>query len=390
MHRLFLLTLPGALLLGCTHDFDQFSPVSSAPTTSTTSGAGGATTTSGAGGSGGRATGGHGTGGTGTAGHGTGGTGTGGHGTGGALPDAGGTENCTNGVDDDGNGLVDCADPACTAGYTCAPKLPAAGWSGPAWLFDGATAQAPGCGGAFPQIGYEGHRDLSAVPALCGKCQCDPPSGTCTVSQLISYSDGVCNQNGQSMQQPQPGQCGVLGIGANAGSYQAAAPSFVPGPCAPQQGGISKPAPTWGTTGVACVGPTSTGGCGGGGVCAARPAAPFGASLCIWTGGSVACPADYPVSHSFYDGATDNRDCTKCTCGDASGSCSAVTTIYGAKGNCNDTLGQVPNDGACHPVQGGERVRVEATTTGSCPPSTSQPVGSVVAGPGQTTVCCAK
>src|SRR5262245_36868942 len=28
-------------------------------------------------------------------------------------------ENCTNSIDDDQNGMIDCADPACAAGFTC-------------------------------------------------------------------------------------------------------------------------------------------------------------------------------------------------------------------------------------------------------------------------------
>src|SRR5580658_7572719 len=40
-------------------------------------------------------------------------------------------EDCANGMDDDCNGLADCADPACqSAGYACETPAPT-GWSGP-------------------------------------------------------------------------------------------------------------------------------------------------------------------------------------------------------------------------------------------------------------------
>jgi len=38
------------------------------------------------------------------------------------------------GVDDDCNGLVDCADPGCVVGFECVETAPD-GWSGPGILF---------------------------------------------------------------------------------------------------------------------------------------------------------------------------------------------------------------------------------------------------------------
>ncbi|MGA7121295.1 MAG: hypothetical protein WBY94_14420, partial [Polyangiaceae bacterium] len=56
------------------------------------------------------------------------------------------TENCTNGIDDNCDGLVDCAEPSCqTAGYACVGAAPA-GWSGPDLFWTGAAgATAPAC-----------------------------------------------------------------------------------------------------------------------------------------------------------------------------------------------------------------------------------------------------
>src|SRR5262245_29388782 len=46
-----------------------------------------------------------------------------------------GAENCQNGLDDDGDGNIDCADPKCP-GFQCATAAPA-GWSGPGPLWIG-------------------------------------------------------------------------------------------------------------------------------------------------------------------------------------------------------------------------------------------------------------
>src|SRR5262245_45608356 len=85
---------------------------------------------------------------------------------------AAGREDCLNGVDDDGNGLVDCAYPACgAAGFACAPAPPD-GWSLVAmyrYEYKRAPSTAP-C--AAPSRHLTG---LAApiAPAECGACMCN-------------------------------------------------------------------------------------------------------------------------------------------------------------------------------------------------------------------------
>src|SRR5262249_44339774 len=75
------------------------------------------------------------------------------------------TENCTNGVDDDCDGLVDCADPACgQQGYACVPPVPAG------WAYEPIDRAA---GGACP-VGLASHElvaSATGAPASCG-CTC--------------------------------------------------------------------------------------------------------------------------------------------------------------------------------------------------------------------------
>lgn len=370
MHRLVPVPLVGALLLGCTHDFDQFEPVSGATaTTTTTSGSGGATTTTGGGGGGG-----HGVGGATT-------TSSGGHG-------GGGVEDCLDGKDDDGDGKADCADPKCAAGFACSPPLQQGMFAGPAWLFDGADGQAPSCGGQLPQLVYEGHRDLVSTPAVCGKCTCDAATGTCNLGNLKMYTDGSCQQAAGQAPLAAANQCNDVNA-FNANSYIAAPPTFAGGSCQPNQPGLSKPAPSWGTKGVLCQGATSQAGCAPGGVCTPRPVAPFGATLCVWAAGDQACPAGYPDKHSFWDGYTDTRDCSICACGQPNATCTATTTLYD-KQSCQGKFGNVADDGQCHQVGNASRMRTQVTVTGTCAPSGGAPTGTVIEGPARTTVCCTK
>src|SRR5580698_10770098 len=59
-------------------------------------------------------------------------------------PDGGASpENCTDGIDNDGNGLVDCADPACQPAYTCVTAP--AGWTIGAFLPSVADQPGPSC-----------------------------------------------------------------------------------------------------------------------------------------------------------------------------------------------------------------------------------------------------
>src|SRR5262249_44260713 len=100
-------------------------------------------------------------------------------------------ENCTNGVDDNGNGLVDCADPACQPGYECLPA-PAAGWTVARVDTGASNSAAPPC-----PTGYGSPSTLGsgfAVPSPgCTTCSCDSPTnGTCGTMTPRLYGNGGC------------------------------------------------------------------------------------------------------------------------------------------------------------------------------------------------------
>src|SRR5689334_5880623 len=85
--------------------------------------------------------------------------------TDGGVVEGGDGEDCTNGVDDNDDGLIDCADPGCS-GYACVSVIPM-GWQGYVALYDGPAAKDPGCGGDFPRSVFTGTGSLVNSPAKC-------------------------------------------------------------------------------------------------------------------------------------------------------------------------------------------------------------------------------
>ena len=107
-----------------------------------------------------------------------------------------GTEVCTNGSDDDGDGQVDCTDSDCTD-YACAPVVPS-DWLGPVAVYLGATNNPP------PPCGAEwtGQTDwlagtLTAPAVQCSTCACVPPGGSCALqgTGVHFYKDLVCDES---------------------------------------------------------------------------------------------------------------------------------------------------------------------------------------------------
>ncbi len=293
-------------------------------------------------------------------------------------------EDCTNGADDDQDGLIDCADPDCDPGFTCTSKVPPA-WNGPVAFFEGDSASLPGCTPDHPNEVYTGHTDLVVEPAICSACTCSDPNVICTV-QPLSFGDAACVGGGAV--QPLPGQCGVL-MAQAAVAYKADPPVANVGACTASMVMTTIPPPAWMTGGVACGGGGLGTGCQANEVCSPRPVAPFGASLCIYKAGDSQCPPSYPNKHVFDDNVVDTRGCGQCTCGVGSGTCNATSKVYSAA-MCGGSSTTVPNNGVCTAGAGGVSMDVTVTKSGSCPPGGGMPTGTVVPGVIKTTVCCAQ
>jgi hypothetical protein len=344
-------------------------------------------------------------------------------GTGGAPPMM---EDCLNGVDDNGDGKVDCEDPECQADYECVDPAPT-GWSANGYLalYEGASGQTPpDCPAGMPTTAFTGNATLNAQGAVCTPCGCGSPTGQdCQLTgdlnptaggiQAMQVSNAACLTAATQLSTltvPDPpwgGACfhdealagGQLCNGAPCNtSVSSSLPTVTGGTCLPTGGVASKAAPTWATSAVACHGTLAGKGCANQQVCQPRPKNPFKAHVCIEQSGDVACPAGSSFSNKsvYFSGFTDTRDCTGCNCGPASGgSCEITLSLYSdpAVGACN-TLVTSFKAGQCTALNGNPGIYgwtdqiTKAPQGGNCMPITvTTPFGTVVE-KGPTTFCC--
>ncbi len=159
-------------------------------------------------------------------------------------------EDCTNGIDDNCDGKIDCADPECQSeGFVCATTY--GGWFGPVVLLDedgGTSASSTSCPAssltnpASPDYGtlvFDGHRTPDYPPAACA-CTCGAAlDAGCPGATMEAFSDPDC---GTSMSPPltvvgcfNPNIGGASSVRITAPDEQAAA-------C---DAGATKSAPPW-------------------------------------------------------------------------------------------------------------------------------------------------
>jgi hypothetical protein len=290
-------------------------------------------------------------------------------------------ENCINGVDDDGQGGIDCEDPACN-GYACVPA-PEADWMGPALLYIGA-GPLPSCGGSLT-VAFDGGTVLAAAAAECD-CSCgSPPPAVCsTPPSLERFTAAGCGVPQAQVTPAAPGTCtSVDSVGAASFRSTATVPDV--STCAPSVVSVI-PSAYFDTQARLCGGPVGAG-CEGGG-CFPEPSGDLH-EVCIHQSGDLECPAGYPVKHLLFGGFDDSRACGPCNCGaPAGGYCGGVMVIYGDPG-CALQGPQISISGMCvdagTPV--GSVIWNAVTNAGECPAGGGAPVGGVT--PTQPrTACC--
>jgi hypothetical protein len=301
-----------------------------------------------------------------------------------------GTEDCTNGMDDNCNGLVDCEDPVCMgAGYTCVPIWPdPTGWNFVA--FD-ATSQT-GCPPTLTQTSVAVDPTNPPPPAACG-C-------TCSVGTLPS-----CEQGNIAVNPGTNNMCSAMQVNApaNGGACNpqnaAPLPPYLQATQPPPSGGTCTGAttttlpPAGATQGEVCNGETAFGaGCPAMQQCAL---APPGFSACIHHGGAnMACPTAFPTQNSVGT-LMDTRGCGgNCTCGTPTGTCSVGGWAFYTSANCTGAAGvQLQTNGMCN--QNGDTTtpfmsnKFFSSFVGTCgaPTMTPMPTGTVTL-TGEDTICC--
>jgi len=243
-------------------------------------------------------------------------------------------EDCMNGIDDDGDNAVDCADPDCTAGYMCVPRVPS-GWTGPAEVYEGASTVPPTCGGAYPEKLFSGY-GAPKCDFSCSPCACGTPTGVTCGAPGLSYTTVPKTECPPATPYP-PGECVLYKENQSMAAFQTFSPPATGGICPASGGTPSLSDITW-NAGLVCTASGKGGsGCPAGYLCWPRPQSPFFAQACVLAGGDIACPTTgYTKKRNYYDSqeVKDTRECSAtCGCSAPSGvSCAAKVTFWPRSG----------------------------------------------------------
>jgi len=307
-------------------------------------------------------------------------------------------EICDNGVDDNCNGLIDCADPYCTSspgGWTCTDAPEGNGWTIAAY---DQTAR-PACP---PNFATSASDVLSALSGGADTCGC-----TCTNTKAATCDGTWCYQNYGATPvacgNPPYGACDAVANGAcvQTGKNSIAgnndfifqgSPTTTAGACGGAPAVVTKPAVT-DDPGETCSLPAAGGGCSAGSVCA--PTVPSGFQLCSFKTGSATCPNGL-VQSTVYAGYSDTRACGACACGGTTDlACDVTNATFYPETNCTGTprfefaantcQGTGGNGGDMYSYQ--VIVATNGKATDCTVTTNSTPTGAVTA-TGASTMCC--
>jgi hypothetical protein len=336
-------------------------------------------------------------------------------------------EDCFNGKDDNGDGLIDCADPTCSRQVSCI-SLPSGEWSDPVVIWRGAgTDVAPSCSDAgypadaFPTLLFNGPDPGHTGTEQCPTCSCaGPPSASSAhcETQLKFYTDDQCQSSPSADNSPghvvREACTTIQTQGTAAKFYTADSPNIVydKNICPAQPTAQPQFDPmVWENALRACR-PDSHApvfsSCSYPSMCLPRPQAPFDQALCVYkTGdssmlpGPGSCPANFPQQLVYYQ-SSDTRACTKCSCQPSGLSCQVsnagdIVGDFGASNNdCTGPgLRAIGVSPGCVPVPepwtGSTHAKLRNTavvaTAPACSPIQSQFSGEIVKGPA-VTFCC--
>jgi hypothetical protein len=342
------------------------------------------------------------------------------------------TEICSNGVDDDGDGLTDCQD---TTRCQCM-SLPPDDWRRFYALAEVASGQAlPPCPRQLPTAETSGPTQLDVPPTQCSPCACAPPRADrvldCEV-QLTFWNPEDCSNTQRNTLVAGSGQCvngrydyqytcdsydgwGNCTSASNKAPYASVKVETIHpvlkegGPGCEVDGGVATHDKAQWTkfaqlcgTGADQADSGSAKGCGSGQICAPKVHTQgYGQGLCVYKQGAVPCPG-YPYEQSWVirkDVNKDTRDCTRCSCSEPHPTCPAgvITRYLGAADSqhCTGTPADagLPTE-TCSKIpfvaDHAYRLDLKGDAGVSCTPSATQPIGGVTASDlGATTVCCA-
>jgi hypothetical protein len=303
-------------------------------------------------------------------------------------------EDCLDGLDNDLDGNIDCADSDCTTGFICTDEAPQ-GWTSVALEQGLGAAPAPeACpDGMMEESLYVG----PAGPPECSACTCGAITGnTCNGPSLACF---VGSNNCSSGQQDWTnnfanGNCAKPDIGIATFNLSCRLTSQATvgqsGSCPPSMSDFPNK-DTWAGWVQSCGIKTSNGGCGTGQVCTPKPLDTQ--SLCLRQDGQKMCPAGWNAVEAYVDGV-DDRSCGACSCA-ANATCTGGTYQVFDSNGCNPNGGNpiTVDNNTCRNVSGQldfgswSVQKNPPTAGGSCTAQGGEAKGSVQ-GKGPVTFCC--
>jgi hypothetical protein len=299
---------------------------------------------------------------------------------------------CLDGVDNNGDGLADCADPTCTATVECV-AIPTGGLVG---VLTGSS-----CPASF-STSQNVNQGLSAPLTCTGACSCNITSMTChydlTSTDSASYPCTATMFAAASFD-----VTGPPGAAPTSGGCQAPTPfegnstvavSYTSLTCS-TSGSPNPTQYTWGTNMSFCSTSSSSATCGAGQTCVAKPGVPVCA---IFPTANATCPSPYPSPKGNWYHATDVSEGRSCSCpcnySATDSNCVGGTWSYEYDQNCNDDRGAYTQSSLseCEPQTGGLALLggFVVKTMGNSPPacsSTAKESGTAAPAGGQT-ICC--
>ncbi len=305
----------------------------------------------------------------------------------------GGLENCENGIDDDGDGNIDCMDADCSAEFECVEAPPTGTLSHLRVALATASANPPpppACGGGKSAERF--HNELN--PASCSPCGCGAMQGTCSNPTITVWDQAGCSAGNAY---DKTALFATAGCKQGPSTLLSAAVTTAPAAnasCAPS-GGVVNTQPFLNNLDICPT--TATGACPAGKICVRRAAAPFLPGPCYRASGS-SCPAGFSKELKAYGNYTDGRTCSACACSLPKAPCVGGTyTFHGCTASCSTGCQQVTLKAdppticlELAPFAGVYSVSYSppALTTTPCTAKGGTPGGAVVPASGPETICC--
>jgi hypothetical protein len=276
------------------------------------------------------------------------------------------TEACEDGIDNDGDGLVDCADPSCQPDHECIPEPP----GGFTLEYVGSNPTCPD--GAAPRVVLT--QDTPACDL--SSCGCGSPNGACGINATF-FSTACMGGTGSNV--TMSGNTCYNSFGTALGGTFIASAAAVS--CTATGTATTTAPPPPRALNLCTV--SASGGCTAGQRCVRRTG---DSPACAVAQGAMACPSEYPVSRTAGDSIDDQRQCG-CGCSSAA-SCAGAQVQYYGSGGCNGMPKTVTASTTCQVLQSqasSARVSNGGAPTGCLPSAKLDGVLTVM---NQLTMCC--